>query len=423
MRKSGYFLFGLLVMSFGSPGARASEPTPAQQRIQWAEKQIQKNPKNVQGYNELAMALARRARETANPAFYAQAEESLKKSFALAPENFEGRKARTWVFLGKHEFAAALEEARKLNRQMPDDLLVYGFLVDANTELGNYKDAEEAGQWMLDMRPGAIPGLTRAAYLRELFGDVEGALELMNTAFRQTPPSEVEDRAWILTQMAHLDLSRGKLDFAEQLLTAALRLFPDYHYALGQQARLRTLQGRYAEAAALQQKRYALAPHPENLYEVAAALERAGRKQAAASAFAQFEKAARAEMPSLDNANRELTYFYLGAGRAPAEALRIAELEYSRRRDVYTLDAYAWALSHNGRFAEARKHMKAALAVGLRDANMLYRAGVIESKLKNRKAAQNYFRQSLEANAHSESAQVARAALGQSPNSLRAKAQ
>jgi Tfp pilus assembly protein PilF len=103
--------------------------------------------------------------------------------------------------------------------------------------------------------------------------------------------------------------------------------------------------------------------------------------------------------------------------------LRIAELEYSRRRDVYTLDAYAWALSHNGRFAEARKHMKAALAVGLRDANMLYRAGVIESKLKNRKAAQNYFRQSLEANAHSESAQVARAALGQSPNSLRAKAQ
>ena len=31
---------------------------------------------------------------------------------------------------------------------------------------------------MLDMRPGNVPGLTRAAYLRELFGDHERAVEL-----------------------------------------------------------------------------------------------------------------------------------------------------------------------------------------------------------------------------------------------------
>jgi tetratricopeptide (TPR) repeat protein len=87
---------------------------------------------------------------------------------------------------------------------MPDDLLLYGFMTDANAELGNYADAEAACQWMLDLRPGNIPALTRAAYLRELFGDIDGAIELMSKAYDRTPPLEYEDRAWTLTQLAHL---------------------------------------------------------------------------------------------------------------------------------------------------------------------------------------------------------------------------
>jgi tetratricopeptide (TPR) repeat protein len=86
---------------------------------------------------------------------------------------------------------------------------------------------------MLDLRPGNSAGVTRAAYLRELFGDVDGALELMDMALYSTSPSEVEDAAWILTQMAHLQLSVGKLADAEKSLQQALTLFPGYHYALG----------------------------------------------------------------------------------------------------------------------------------------------------------------------------------------------
>ena len=77
------------------------------------------------------------------------------------------------------------EEAKKLNKRMPDDVMIYGFLTDANVELGNYKDAETAAQSMLDLRPGNLPALTRAAYLRELFGDIDGSLELMNMAYNR----------------------------------------------------------------------------------------------------------------------------------------------------------------------------------------------------------------------------------------------
>ena len=111
--------------------------------------------------------------------------------------------------------------------------MLYGFLTDANVELGNYKDAETAAQWMLDLKPGNMPGLTRAAYLRELFGDIDGSMDLMNMAYQSTPPSEVEDAAWIVTQMAHLDLSIGKIEEAEKLSQQALTMFPGYHYALG----------------------------------------------------------------------------------------------------------------------------------------------------------------------------------------------
>ena len=161
----------------------------------------------------------------------------------------------------------------KLNQKMPDDVMLYGFLTDANVELGNYKEAETAAQWMLDLKAGNMPGLTRAAYLRELFGDIDGSMDLMNMAYQSTPPSEVEDAAWIVTQMAHLDLAIGKIEEAEKLSQQALTMFPGYHYALGNLAKVRIQQKRYDEAVELLRQRYQAAPHAENLFDLARALQ------------------------------------------------------------------------------------------------------------------------------------------------------
>src|SRR5260370_18494054 len=105
---------------------------------------------------------------------------------------------------------------------MADDVMVYGFLSDANIELGNYKEAEDSAQLMLDLRPGNLPGLTRAAYLRELFGDLDGSVELMNMAYQSTPPSEAEDRAWILSHIAPLPLMSGEITQPANTLQQAL---------------------------------------------------------------------------------------------------------------------------------------------------------------------------------------------------------
>jgi tetratricopeptide (TPR) repeat protein len=310
------------------------------------------------------MALARRARETADTAFYTQSLSALADARRLAPGNFESDRVEVWLLLGRHEFGAAFEKAKTLNKRVPDDVMTYGMLVDASVELGRYAEAEEAAQWMLNMRPGTVPGLTRAAYLRELFGDIEGSLELMRMAIDHLPEKEREERAWILTHMSHLDLIAGRADRAQQAAEGALRLFPGYHYALAALADVYDHAGDHNREAALLGERYRAAAHPENLFRWAEALRHAGQRREARKHFEEFERQARKEMDSADNANRELALYYVDYAGRPADAVSVMEREVTRRRDVMTLDAYAWSLFKAGRRDEARRLMTEALAVG-----------------------------------------------------------
>src|SRR4051812_12333448 len=77
--------------------------SPAEQSIAVAQRLIDKNAKNYEAYNALALALSRRARETSDVAFYTQGEAALQKSFEISPANFDGRRIQVWLLLGKHE--------------------------------------------------------------------------------------------------------------------------------------------------------------------------------------------------------------------------------------------------------------------------------------------------------------------------------
>jgi tetratricopeptide (TPR) repeat protein len=418
MKRSGYHKFCLAFFLMGSSLSLAvaqQQDSPAEQKMAAARQAIQQNPERYSSYNELALAQARRARETADPKYYDQAEQSIETSLRLSPGNLEAERTRVWILLGKHEFASALEHATVLNKRIPDDVMTYAFLADANVELGNYKEAEEATQWMLDLRPGNVPALTRAAYLRELFGDVDGAIDFMQAAYQRTPYAESEDRAWTLTQLAHLHLMTGRLEQADRLLHSALALYPDYHYALANLGRLRASEGHFDESVEAFRDLYRVAPHPENLYLLAKSLETAGKSVEAKKAFTEFEQKGLAESMRTDNSNRELVYYFVDVAGNSSEALRIARIETARRHDAPTLEAYAWALQASGAVADARHAMDSALRVGIRDAEAFYRAGVIARKSGDETAAQMYFRKSLDANARSEFAAAARGELGLKP--------
>jgi tetratricopeptide (TPR) repeat protein len=399
-----------------NPPTRTPELSPAERSMAESQSVIRDKPTQYAGYNLLATALIRRARETSDARYYAQAEDAVKKSLQLVPNQFDTKKIQVSILLGEHDFPAALDRAKALNKQVPDDVMVYGLLAEANAELGHYQDAEAAAQWMLNLRPGNLPALTHAAHLRELFGDIDGSYELLQMAYESTPPTEDEERAWLLTQMGHLRLATGNTDAAEKLLEQALTTFPNYPFAMGALGEVRIEQTRYAEAVALFQQRYQFTSRTENLYDLARALQLAGREGEAKKFFAEFERKSLLESSQKDNSNRELIFYYADCVKQPIQALRLAEQEYSWRKDVYTLDAYAWALHRNGRDVEARKQIEAALAVGIRDAKLLLHAGEIALASGDPDAARRYLKQSLELNTlDSEQARLALASLAPTP--------
>jgi len=186
---------------------------------------------SVQSYNDQAAKLCRKARDSGDGALYQKAEEAVQHSLRLAPGNYDTQKLEVSVMIGKHEFAQALKLASELNARTHDDIAGWGLLVDANVALGNYDAAEQAAQWILDLRPGSSLGFEKAAILRSIWGDQEGSAEFLDEAYRRTSQNDVDQRAWLLTQNARVQFEAGNLKRAEELLDEALKLAPDSQLA------------------------------------------------------------------------------------------------------------------------------------------------------------------------------------------------
>ncbi|MEO8053302.1 MAG: hypothetical protein ABI833_23115, partial [Acidobacteriota bacterium] len=108
-----------------------------------------------------------------------------------------------------------------------------------------------------------------------------------------------------------------------------------------------------------------------NQFALGEALERAGRKDEAARAFAEFEQKALLESGITDNANHEFIAYYVDHAHQPAKALELARQELVRRHDAFTLDAYAWSLAATGDYVQANAEMQKAVAFGVRDPKVL----------------------------------------------------
>jgi len=393
---------------------RSDAETPAQHAIEVARMVLEVSETSFESHNALAAALSRRARETADSAWYDRSDEALARSLELMPGNFPAECQRVWNQLGRHEFERALVGARALNARAKDDVFVYGLLVDANVELGDYAAAEEAAQWMLNLRPGTPAATTRVSYLRELFGDIDGAVQAMTMAYHSTRPTDVEDRAWMLTHLAHLEVERGKASLAVTLADEALALFPGYHYALAERARAYLLQGNNRAATQDLRRRFEVSPHPENGFELACALATAGEEDEARALFEAFEEAALAESQNDDNANLQLVEYWLERTEDPArwkQALELTTARCTKRRDVLTLEHHAWALHRNGDDAAAQDVIAKALEVGTVSARLRQRAGAIAAALGDVEAARREMQVAYEQSPRSTAGRAAQAWL------------
>lgn len=391
MRLSRMLSALLLLLPFSLISAQQNTPAPssADLRIAAARKKIKATP-DAQSYNDLAFALCRKGRDTGDAGQYDEAAAALKRSFELAPGNYEAQKLQAALYLDTQQYAKGLKVATELNRKVPDDIVNWGFLVDANMALGNYTEAERDAQWILDLRAGSALGFEKAAALREIFGDTAGSIEFYDEANRRTSPNDADQHAWYLTRKADLELASGSTRLAEEVVNQALLLFPDSQLALATLARIRSAQGQFDEAALLLEKKCKRVQTAANLYAWAEAVGKSSHSDQAAAPFQQFETRAIAEIGKPENADRDLIFFYLNQKNDPAKALALASRRSAEYKDCGTLDAYAWALYSNGKYSEAKTQMDRALAVGVRNPLYFCHAAQIAAKLNDTAATMKY---------------------------------
>ncbi len=397
--------------------------SPAQQRIEAAKRQILATPQKIQAFNELAIAYLRRARETADPKYYTDASQALAQGLHLDANDFQLQKTQVALLLGIQQFAQAKEKATLLNRHTPDDVMTYGYLAEAEIALGDYPEAEKNAQWMLNMRPNNVPGLLLGARLRVLYGDPNGALQLLKLAYAETSPTEVEELAWLANGIASVQIDSGNAGAALPILQRAEQLFPDYPYTIENLARVRLAQNQPKDAVVLLKQATLLDSRPGTLYELAKAQKAAGHIAEARTTEAEFEQRALQPANQTDGTTLcDLILLYADDPSKAASALTLAQHAIDTRHDIDTLDAYAWALYANGRYSDADTAMQRAIAVGEQSAEIFDHAGHIEQKLHKPTDASKDFELSMRANSSSEYAADARSAMGLPVNATNAPA-
>lgn len=375
---------------------KTERATAADRNIKSAQAVIEKNPENPAGYNLLCAAFMQKARETGDFSLNARAEESLKHSFRVAPDNYEATKLQAALLLNYHRFPEALEAARRAQKINPRDQDVYGAMVDAFVELGDYKSAVDAAQKMVDLKPNTA-SYSRISYLRALHGDTQGAIEAMRWAVESASPQNPETVAWSRVHLGDELMNDGQLTEAEREYDHALYLFPDYHPALAAKARARYAAGDFDNAIIFYKRAAERVPLPEYIAPLGDLYAKLNRADEAKQQYEQVEFIEKMGAGA-ETYSRQLALFWADHDVRLDEALAAAERERATRSDIYTFDALAWCLYKKGRFAEAKTAIGEALRLGTRDPRLLYHAGMIALATGENQKGADYLKQALAIN-------------------------
>lgn len=343
------------------------------------EQALAARPGNVEVMQALAAALLAQVRIEPRAEQLARAEVLLEQLLAVHAPRAEALDA--WRLLILHRFEQALQAARRARTSNADALLAALSEADALTELGRYREAEQAVQALLDEHYGAA-ALSRASHLRRLFGDLPGALELAQAALRHG--ASAIDRAWLSLDIAELELLAGRPRVTLALATTAVTDMPAA--ALVMQARAQQALGAPRAALALYRVAAARSVRVETEVELLRLALELGETQLA-TATKRLLRGMHSLAPADGGGDRRAwVEFHLLNDELPA-ALTLARLEWQQRPDVHGAAQLAWVLWRAGQRDAACDFAARAIAEHSIDAVLQWRAGTVLTACGERRGA------------------------------------
>ncbi|MGD9890942.1 MAG: tetratricopeptide repeat protein [Dehalococcoidia bacterium] len=356
------------------PGAPASPAITTDSQIESYLARIQRLPDQADGYAGLGAAYLQKARESGDPSYYGRAEAALEKSLSLDAAHADAYVQLGVLALAQHQFEAGLEYGRRALTINPYESAALGVIGDAQVELGRYDEAQQTFAAMLDLRPD-LASFARMSYIRELRGDLPGAIELMQRAVIGATGSEAH--AWTQVQLGHLYFNSNDFDAALKEYERTLFQRPAYLHAKAGVARVKAAQEDYAGAAEIYESITTTLPLPEYVIALADVQRAAGDEAAAQATEALVETIDRLFRGNGVNTDVEMALFHADRAIDIETTVEDARRALSSRPGIQGWDALAWALFQAGRYDEALAASDQALRLGSRDPLMRYHAGMI----------------------------------------------
>ena len=365
--------------------ANAPEWATTQANVNKLRSELEAKPDDARSLLMLSKEFMQEGRITGDYSYYNKAAlDLIGRVLAKDGRNFEAICLKSMVFLSQHRFAEGKEVATEALRVNPYNSFVYGLLCDANVELGNYDEAVKMADKMVAIRPD-IRSYSRVSYVRELFGDMPGAIDAIQMAISAGYPGQ-EDTEWARMVLAHLYENTNQWEKAKEQYQVALKERPDYPFALAGMGRIAQYQKNYPAAIQYVEK-------ARNIMSDVAFMEQLTELYRLNKQPKEAEESARITLSALlaDNitaqknkdqghySDMELANLYLQQNE-PGKALEHARTEHQRRpQNIDASETLAWALYRNGQAAEALPYAETALRTGSQHPERLVKMGVVLS--------------------------------------------
>ena len=360
--------------------AKAQEWQKTREKVDELKKKLAKDPNDVKVRLQIATIYLSEARITGeHPYYYPAVLKILDGVLYLNPNNFEATTYKSSVKMSQHQFSEARDLAEAALKINPSNAYVYGVLVDANVELGDYKQAIAMSDKMQALKP-SLESYSRASYLREIYGDFKGSISAMKLAVEAGMPGS-EPFCWSKKTLGHLYESTGELDKAQQQYDDILVVRPSYAFAYGGQAKILKEKKQYDKALEMLDKAAKIMPEFSFHEEMAEIYDLQGNHEKALAKYEEVALMLDKDAKSGHAVDLELCKLYTKAGKMDL-ALKHGLIEYKKRpRNIDVNHAMAVVAFKSNDFKKAKEYISVAMSTGSKDPELLMDAGKINKGL------------------------------------------
>ncbi len=358
--------------------SKASEWLKTKEKVKELNQKIIEKPSDIKSRLQVAVIYINEARVTGEHAYYYPAIlKILDGVLSLDGKNFEALVYKASVNMSQHHFAEAKVVAEQAKAINPANAYVYGVLVDANVELGNYEEAVKLSDKMQELKP-SLESYSRASYLREIYGDYPGAIDAMKLAVQAGLPGS-EPYCWSKKTLANLYEKTGSWDDAEKQYQDILAVRPSYAFALEGLAKVEESRKNFPKALDLLKQAALIMPEFSFHEKMADIYLEQNQAENAKNKYLEVIEMLKADEKSGHTVSLEMCRVYTKAGMyEEAEVQGLKEFKLRPKNIDVNLALASINFKKNDQ-QKAKEYIMTAQKTGSKDPEIIHTAKMIEN--------------------------------------------